>query len=93
MESKLQPSQWKVYLFLLLTTSIWGTAFIGGKFAIQDFEPMTVAFFRFFGASIILIPLLLIRKQWPKNISLKDWLLFGVLGLTGFLYWFYLGCF
>jgi drug/metabolite transporter (DMT)-like permease len=87
MERKLQPSQWKVYLLLLLTTSIWGTAFIGGKFAIQDFEPMTVAFFRFFGASIILIPLLLIRKEWPKNISLKDWLLFGVLGLTGiFLY-------
>lgn len=87
MEGKGQLSQWKMYLFLMLTTSIWGTAFIGGKFAIQDFEPMTVAFFRFFGASIILIPLLLIRKEWPKNITLKDWLLFGVLGLTGiFLY-------
>jgi drug/metabolite transporter (DMT)-like permease len=87
MDAKLQPSQWKVYLLLLLTTSIWGTAFIGGKFAIQDFEPMTVAFFRFFGASIILIPLLLIRKEWPRNIPLKDGLLFGVLGLTGiFLY-------
>lgn len=87
MEGKLQLSNWKMYLFLMITTSIWGTAFIGGKFAIQDFEPMTVAFFRFFGASIILIPLLLLRKEWPKNITFKDWLLFGVIGLTGiFLY-------
>lgn len=80
-------SNWKPYFLLILTTSIWGTAFIGGKFAIQDFEPMTVAFFRFFGASIILIPLLLWKKEWPKGVTLKDWALFAVLGLTGiFLY-------
>jgi drug/metabolite transporter (DMT)-like permease len=80
-------SNLKTYFLLILTTSIWGTAFIGGKFAIQDFEPMTVAFFRFFGASIILLPLLLLRKEWPKGITVKDWVLFAVLGLTGiFLY-------
>jgi drug/metabolite transporter (DMT)-like permease len=80
-------SNLKTYFLLILTTSIWGTAFIGGKFAIQDFEPMTVAFFRFFGASIILLPLLLLRKEWPKGITVKDWALFAVLGLTGiFLY-------
>lgn len=80
-------SNLKTYFLLILTTSIWGTAFIGGKFAIQDFEPMTVAFFRFFGASIILLPLLLLRKQWPKGITVRDWALFAVLGLTGiFLY-------
>jgi drug/metabolite transporter (DMT)-like permease len=83
MEEKAKPSHWKIYVLLILTTSIWGTAFIGGKFAIQDFEPMTVAFFRFFFASLILVPLLLVRREWPKQITLKDWLLFAVLGLTG----------
>lgn len=82
-----EKSNLKPYFLLILTTSIWGTAFIGGKFAIQDFEPMTVAFFRFFGASIILIPLLLMKKEWPKGVTMKDWALFAVLGLTGiFLY-------
>lgn len=82
-----QKSYWKIYFSLILTTSIWGTAFIGGKFAIQDFDPMSVAFFRFFGATLILVPLLWYRKEWPRNIKLKDWLLFGLLGLTGiFLY-------
>jgi drug/metabolite transporter (DMT)-like permease len=72
---------------LIIATSIWGSAFIGGKFATQDFAPISVAFFRFFGASIILLPLLFIKKQWPKEIKLKDWILFFLLGLTGiFLY-------
>jgi len=80
-------NQWKTYVLLALTTSIWGTAFIAGKYAIQDFEPMTIAFFRFFGASIILLPLLFIKNSWPTHITKKDWMLFIVLGLTGiFLY-------
>lgn len=77
----------QIYFLLALTTSIWGTAFIGGKIAVEDFEPMTVAFFRFLIASLILFPLLLWKKEWPRKITLKDWGLFFVLGLTGiFLY-------
>lgn len=80
-------NNWKIYLLLALATSIWGTAFIGGKVTTQDFEPMTVAFFRFFGATMILVPLLLWKNEWPKNIRPKDWFLFSCLGLTGiFLY-------
>jgi drug/metabolite transporter (DMT)-like permease len=77
----------KTYFLLACATIIWGSAFIGGKIAVNDFEPMTVAFLRFFGATIILIPLLKLKKQWPKQIALKDWGLFFILGLTGiFLY-------
>lgn len=77
----------KTYLLLILATSLWGSAFIGGKFATAELSPITVAFFRFFGASIILLPMLLIKKQWPKNVKLKDWGMLALLGLTGiFLY-------
>lgn len=77
----------KTYLLLILATSIWGSAFIGGKFATQDLTPITVAFFRFFGASIILLPILFAKRQWPKGVKLKDWGMLLLLGLTGiFLY-------
>lgn len=80
-------SNWKTYIMLALATSIWGTAFVGGKIATEDLGPITVAFFRFFGAALLLMAIVSYKKQWPTKISSKDWLLFIVLGLTGiFLY-------
>ncbi|MCT8137913.1 DMT family transporter [Anaerobacillus sp. CMMVII] len=68
---------------LALATSTWGSAFIAGKIAVESFEPATVAFFRFFGAAILLVPLMLyLEKDIPKPTK-KDWFLFAMLGLTG----------
>lgn len=74
---------WLIYLMLALATSTWGSAFIAGKIAIESFEPATVAFFRFFGAVILLFPLMwYLEKDIPKPTK-KDWFLFAMLGLTG----------
>jgi drug/metabolite transporter (DMT)-like permease len=74
---------WLIYLMLALATSTWGSAFIAGKIAIQSFEPATVAFLRFFGAAILLFPLMwYLERNIPKP-SKKDWFLFAMLGLTG----------
>nr|WP_035330743.1 DMT family transporter [Cytobacillus firmus] len=68
---------------LTLATATWGSAFIAGKFAVQSFEPATVAFLRFLGAAILLFPLMWIMEKDRKRPNLKDHGLFAVLGLTG----------
>lgn len=74
---------WLTYGMLTLATATWGSAFIAGKFAVKDFEPATVAFFRFLGAAILLFPLMCMMEKNPKKPTLKDYGLFAVLGLTG----------
>jgi drug/metabolite transporter (DMT)-like permease len=77
----------KIYLLLILTTMIWGGAFIAGKIATQSLDPVTLAFLRFLGASLILFPLMWWKEPERPERSKKDWIMFGLLGLTGiFLY-------
>lgn len=71
------------YGMLIFATATWGSAFIAGKFAVQSFEPATVAFFRFFGAGLLLIPLMFIMEKNRTKPTLKDIGLFAILGLTG----------
>jgi drug/metabolite transporter (DMT)-like permease len=71
------------YIMLIVATATWGSAFIAGKFAVKSFEPATVAFLRFLGASILLFPLMWIMEKNRKKPTLKDYGLFAVLGLTG----------
>jgi drug/metabolite transporter (DMT)-like permease len=71
------------YGMLIFATTTWGSAFIAGKFAVQSFEPASVAFFRFFGATILLFPLMWVMEKNRKKLTPKDIGLFTVLGLTG----------
>lgn len=83
----LPKKNWLIYFMLIISTSTWGSAFIAGKFAIQSFEPATVAFFRFLGASLILVPVMYFRKEKIPKPTKKDWLLFMCLGLTGITFY------
>jgi drug/metabolite transporter (DMT)-like permease len=74
---------WLTYGMLIFATATWGSAFIAGKFAVESFEPATIAFFRFFGASILLFPLMWIMEKNRQKPTLKDYGLFAFLGLTG----------
>ncbi|MBU9712376.1 DMT family transporter [Bacillus tamaricis] len=68
---------------LALATSSWGSAFIAGNYATQDFSPITVAFFRFFFASLILLPLMWMKGKNRPRPKGKEWVLLALLGLTG----------
>lgn len=83
MKGLLSSRPWLVYLMLALATSSWGSAFIAGSFATQDLSPITVAFFRFFFAGLLLIPIMLIMDKGGRRPRGKEWLLVSVLGLTG----------
>lgn len=77
----------KTYFLLFLTTMIWGGAFVAGKMATVSLHPISVAFFRFFGASLILFPLWRWKERHAPIPTKKDWGLLALLGLTGvFLY-------
>ena len=74
---------WLIYGMLTLATAIWGSAFIAGKYAVQSFDPATVAFLRFFGAAVLLFPIMWIMEKKRVKPTLKDYGLFAILGLTG----------
>ncbi|WP_027409406.1 DMT family transporter [Anoxybacteroides tepidamans] len=77
----------KTYMLLFLTAASWGGAFVAGKIATVSLHPVSVAFFRFLGASLILFPLLRWKQPKTPTPTKKDWGLFALLGLTGiFLY-------
>ncbi|RXT06390.1 DMT family transporter [Ammoniphilus sp. CFH 90114] len=78
-----QERLWLTYITLAVATSIWGTAFIAGKYAVESFEPITVAFLRFLGATLILYPYMRYREKDRAKPTPRDWGLFAVLGLTG----------
>ncbi|OZM57188.1 EamA family transporter [Lottiidibacillus patelloidae] len=72
-----------VYASLAFSTSIWGSAFIAGKYAVTSFEPATIAFLRFFFAAVILYPLMWVTQRNRSKPTIKDWALFALLGITG----------
>ncbi|MFC0560431.1 DMT family transporter [Halalkalibacter alkalisediminis] len=78
-----RKKRWMIYGMLTLATSTWGSAFIAGKIAIESFDPATISFLRFWGAALLLFPIMwIVEKNIPK-ITKKDWALFALLGLTG----------
>jgi len=83
----METKNMKTYILLFLTAAIWGGAFVAGKIATATLHPVSVAFFRFFGASLILFPLLHWKEPNLPTPTKKDWGVFALLGLTGvFLY-------
>ncbi|MED0685463.1 DMT family transporter [Anoxybacillus ayderensis] len=72
----------KTYILLFLTATIWGGAFVAGKVATTTLHPVSVAFFRFFGASLILFPLLYWKEPNRPTPTRKDWIVLALLGLV-----------
>lgn len=62
-----------LYLGLLILSLIWGASFLFIKILLASFSPLGIVFFRsLFGAAIILIIMLIMRKPiLSKNVSLK----------------------
>ena len=65
---------------LLLLAAIWGGSFLFMRLLVPAFGPVAMAFVRVAGAALLLLPLLLLRGQWP---ALRDhWRPMVLLGLT-----------
>jgi drug/metabolite transporter (DMT)-like permease len=74
-------------LMLLVTTMLWGFAFVAQKSATHLMGPFTFSAVRYALGTIVILPLVLweIRRREPTPIARRDWLLIAVLGLSFFL--------
>jgi len=66
---------------LFIATTIWASTFINIKVALLQVQPNTLAFLRFFLASIVLGLLCLVKKE--TLVARKDWPGVAACGLTG----------
>lgn len=72
------------YIFLLLTTLLWGGNSVAGKLAVDHVSPMTLVFLRWVLAVLIMLPIgwKTLREDWP--VVRKHWVVLAALGASGF---------
>ncbi|MGX5845612.1 DMT family transporter [Mesorhizobium sp. PL10] len=72
------------YLFLAVTTLLWGGNSVAGKLAVDHVSPMMLVFLRWLLAVAILLPIgwRTTREDWP--VVRKHWLVLAALGASGF---------
>jgi len=70
----------------------WATNYAFGALAVQQFDPVTLTFWRWLGAACLLVPLALVIERPKLSTLRRDWLrlpvsaLLGILGYSTFLY-------
>ena len=67
-------------LDLVLLAAIWGSSFLFMRLLVPSFGPVALAFVRVAGASLFLLPILLLRGEWP--VLRRHWRAMIILGLT-----------
>ena len=77
------------YIWLLLLSAIWGSAFVGIDIALTAFHPLIVAFYRILlAALVILVAIWIKRLSFPRD--RRSWTLLILLGLLNNALPFYL---
>jgi len=66
---------------LVAAAAIWGSAFIFGAIAMRELTALQTVTARFIMASLLLLPMALWRREWPRP---NDWLAFLLTGALGF---------
>ncbi|MGZ3171972.1 MAG: EamA family transporter, partial [Croceibacterium sp.] len=79
--------QLRAFALLALVMVLWAGNSIVGRAVRNDVDPMTLAFVRWAGASLILLPFALrpLRRDWPAiRKAWKPVLVLGLLGVGAF---------
>jgi len=71
------------YLYMLITTLIWGGSYVVGKATVGEFPPLTLTFFRFLISAVIILPIMIKTEGKKAKLSVKDLPLMFLLALTG----------
>ena len=77
----------KTYLLMTLGAFFWTGAFIAGKIGVNEFSPISITFFRFFFASIIMFFVMIKyeKKDWRlKKNDILVMLSLGLIGMVGY---------
>lgn len=65
---------------LVLLAALWGAAFLFMRLGAAEFGPAVLAFLRVAGAALLLLPLLLLRGEWPA--LRQHWRAIAVVGVV-----------
>src|SRR6185369_7086192 len=83
MPAAVQPSQGRVYFFLVLTTFFWGGSFLFSKLGLREIPPTLFVFFRFTLAALIMLLAFHRRLDRLDRSTLRRGFIVGLaLGLT-----------
>lgn len=76
----------KTMLLMVLTTMFWGGSFVAGKIALPEFPPMTLTFFRYLLATLMIFPYMWrrVEEKTPDRKDLPLLFLLGLLGISGY---------
>ncbi len=82
----------KNYIAMIVACVFWAGAFIAGKSSITSFGPWSLTFYRFFFATVILFPILLMTSKADLKLSKAQWkaaIILGFVGMTGYHFFFF----
>lgn len=79
-------SHTKVYIMMVFAAFFWSGAFIAGKYSVPYIPPVTMTFFRFFFATIILFIVMKVKKieYKLKKEDVPVFLFTGIIGMIGY---------
>lgn len=83
-----------VYILLVLCVLFWSANFVIGRFVAQEIEPIELAFFRWFGVFVVVLPFLLLHvKKILEALKRHFWILalLSFLGIASFNTLLYIG--
>jgi drug/metabolite transporter (DMT)-like permease len=84
----------QVYILLVLCVLFWSANFVIGRFVSQDIEPIELAFFRWFGVFVVVLPFLILHVKKIKDaLRTHLWILalLAFLGIASFNTLLYIG--
>ena len=91
MSSDILKKSWP-YVAIILAHIIWGLNFLVAKLTLAEFPPMTLAFLRFFLATLLLVPFLLAEKKIKiEKVDLPKLICIGILMASLNIAFFYMG--
>ena len=71
----MEKTQIKNSLLLLLTATIWGSAFVAQSIGMEFVEPFTFTFVRSIIGGMVLIPVIILMGKWKKGFATKvEWI-------------------
>ncbi|MDX9795873.1 MAG: DMT family transporter [Sulfurimonadaceae bacterium] len=65
----------KIYILLALCVLFWSSNFILGRYLHEEFEPITLAFYRWLGVFIAVLPFFILYFNAILTVIKKEWLL------------------
>lgn len=83
-----------VYILLVLCVLFWSANFVIGRFVAQEIEPIELAFFRWFGVFVVVLPFLFLHvKKILEALNHHFWILvlLSFLGIASFNTLLYIG--